>query len=546
MHVDDRLATVLAQPATGERARRTQLHQLLDLLARRSVSGDAALHRAGRSRIATILGSMREAEAAAIVERYAERIDDPALLATLAEAQPSVAGNALRRARLSADDWSDLIPALPVRARGFLRLRNDLPADATRLLDRLGVADRGLPNPGGRDEPNEEMPAPTIEQSEDARTPSEIGALVERIERFNKARSANAANLAREPGGAEGHPPGPDHERRPPRPTSTIFRADAAGIVRWVDEPSAQALIGLELAAIGRTARYAIAARQPLRGAVAVPGAGSVGGPATIDAVPRFDPRSSAYRGHAGRLLFRSSSSPEGARNGGADGLRQALHELRTPVGALQGYAETIQQQVFGPVPNAYRAYAATIAADAARLLAGFEELERLARLRGGSLDDEPGTADLRAVAIDAVDTLRSGSASGKFRLSALDGAMVVPLSRATLEGLVWRVLAATATMAGDKGLAAAIETDGAAVRLDIALPPSFDPEALFSSTAPADDAAISASALGTGFALRLARAEAIAAGGGLDTRAAGLRLTLPILTGVDAEPSAAEGERAV
>ena len=58
------------------------------------------------------------------------------------------------------------------------------------------------------------------------------------------------------------------------------------------------------------------------------------------------------------------------------------LHELRTPVNAIQGFAEVIQQQLFGPTPHEYRALAAGIAGDAARILSAFEELDRLAGLR--------------------------------------------------------------------------------------------------------------------------------------------------------------------
>jgi signal transduction histidine kinase len=53
---------------------------------------------------------------------------------------------------------------------------------------------------------------------------------------------------------------------------------------------------------------------------------------------------------------------------------------------------------LFGPAPHEYRALAATIAADAARVLAGFEELDRLARLGSGTLELERGEADLAAI----------------------------------------------------------------------------------------------------------------------------------------------------
>ena len=62
---------------------------------------------------------------------------------------------------------------------------------------------------------------------------------------------------------------------------------------------------------------------------------------------------------------------------------------------AVQGFAELIHQQLYGPVPNAYRALAATIAGDAANILAGFDELERLAKLESGAISLGGGKTDL-------------------------------------------------------------------------------------------------------------------------------------------------------
>src|SRR5690606_20458848 len=81
-----------------------------------------------------------------------------------------------------------------------------------------------------------------------------------------------------------------------------------------------------------------------------------------------------------------------------ADKLRQLLHELRTPVNAIQGFAELIQQQLFGPAPNEYRALAAAVAVDAARLLAGFDEIDRMAQLEVGTLTLDEGRSDARAI----------------------------------------------------------------------------------------------------------------------------------------------------
>ena len=58
------------------------------------------------------------------------------------------------------------------------------------------------------------------------------------------------------------------------------------------------------------------------------------------------------------------------------DWLRQVLHELRTPVNAIQGFAELIREELFGPVPQDCRELADGIAADAGLILAALAALE--------------------------------------------------------------------------------------------------------------------------------------------------------------------------
>ena len=74
----------------------------------------------------------------------------------------------------------------------------------------------------------------------------------------------------------------------------------------------------------------------------------------------------------------------------------------------------------------------------------------------------------------------------------------------------------------------------GDKAKLDLSLPASLaalDGEALFEAAVGALPQVISAGVFGVGFALRLARAEARAAGGDLVRKDAKLKLTLPGLT---------------
>ena len=123
MQFDDRLATVLRHKAGAQAGARTQYRQLLDLLGRPQPGRDPSLLAAARLRLESLADVISVRERAEIIREQGRRINDPALVAHFAEAEPDVACAALSTARLSEGDWLALIPELPVRARGFLRLR---------------------------------------------------------------------------------------------------------------------------------------------------------------------------------------------------------------------------------------------------------------------------------------------------------------------------------------------------------------------------------------------------------------------------------------
>jgi hypothetical protein len=98
---------------------------------------------------------------------------------------------------------------------------------------------------------------------------------------------------------------------------------------------------------------------------------------------------------------------------------------------------------------------------------------------------------------------------------------------------LTWRLLATLAgTLAPGEIVELVLVGDGDQVTLDADLPAALagngDP---FAASAPAQPRAISAGMFGTGFTLRLARAETRAIGGTLEQVDDRLRLVLPALT---------------
>jgi signal transduction histidine kinase len=588
---DDRLATVLRQRATGEASLRTQYRQLLDLLGRDRVAargGDLSLLAAAWLRMDALAEEIPAEARARMIREPGWRFRNPDLAAHLADHEPEVAAAALTRADLSGEDWNALIPRLPVRARGFLRLRRDLPVDVEALLARLGVHDRGLPAPVGdgaadaaasapqAPAPLHEAPAAAAiplrpvsapahapapgpdrarERARDDSGRTEISALVERIARFTRERGESQAELERSPRLPLGELP-----ERPERAIGSFgFVADTGGRITWAAGEAAPMVIGTRLftahpggedapgsAGLAR----AFARRQPVtRAEVALAGAPAIAGDWIVDAEPRFS-EEGHFTGYFGR--FRRTPDPAAPLPGPeaheADRIRQLLHELRTPVTAVQGYAEVIQQQLFGPAPHEYRALAAAIAADAARILAGFEELDRLARLETGALRMEPGETDLAALlnrTAAQLDPVLEAQGAG-FALGLAPGAsLLVGVDAEDAEALVWRLLASLAAAAAP-GERVAVRSDpligpgGALARIACTIPPRLAAqENLFSATTRTGGSAISPGLFGTGFALRLARAEARAAGGALRREGDTLVLTLPLLTDIAALPSA-------
>lgn len=570
MFFDDRLATVLRQRATGEAGLRTQFRQLLDLLGkdrvRRGRYPDHSLLAAAWLRMDALAEAIPSGERAAMIREPGWRFRSPDLAAHLADHEPEIASAALNRAELSSDDWTALIPRLPVRARGFLRNRRDLPVDAETLLARLGVFDRGLPAPApaASTPSTEARPTATAAPTETAiqlrvvpPTPSaqarddsgrtEISALVERIAQFRRERGESRQEFERSPRLPLGELP----ERTETIATSFGFAADAAGRIEWASVDVAPMVIGTRLFAAHRLGdedageagiERAFARRQPItNGEISLAGAPVIAGDWLIDAEPRFSDEGH-FTGYFGRLrrIIGDDGLPQHPEAREADRIRQLLHELRTPVTAVQGYAEVIQQQLFGPAPHEYRALAAAIAADAARILAGFDELDRLARLETGAMRIEPGETDLTALIRRTAAQLtpvlepRGAALTCDFPPTTT---ILIALDPDDAEALVWRLLASLAAVCG-AGEQITLRVDpligakGAMARLTSALPARLAAEDnLFAATTRTPDSAINAGLFGTGFALRLARAEARAAGGSMVRDGATLALTLPLLT---------------
>ncbi len=573
MQIDDRLATVTRARTHGAMAAHTQYRQLLDLLGAVDPAADENMLDEAHRRLNVLSQMIPAPVRTAILREPWLRIRNASVLQRMAEMDPDIAAAAISRADLPEAEWLALIENLPVRARGFLRLRKDLPASVVGLLERLGIHDRGLPQPPAGPsaqvaaEPGAAAPAgmqanlapnqrrrrmPEAANDETATAAeqpgSAIGALVRRIAAFKQAREDG-------PGLRNGQA-GTAHDdlapSRPPREVNAFdFATDAEGRIDRA-EPQIRAMVfGIRLGQIlpkGRAGHgmEAFQRRQIIRKCpVVLDGAPAITGSWQLDAVPIFTIPGGAFSGYAGQLRRAFAPCAKAGDDHPTDHIRQLLHELRTPVNAIQGFAEVIQQQLFGPVPHDYRAFAAEIAGDAARILSGFDALDRLARLESGAAQMEPGSSDLAAIlretAAQLAPSLQSRGAAFSVENSA--GDICVALAADECRALVWRLLATLANSArtGTK-IAIGLSSDpqGATVLLDL-------PEALaevadvFSFANRAPTGALNTGMFGTGFVLCLSRAEAASIGGTLDRVGDSLRLRLPLLDpAIDRQASSA------
>ena len=567
--IDDRLATVLATPTNGEGAGRIQYRQLLDLLGR--TSPDFVLPASALARLIELGRALPASDRADILRSAPASLRHPGLILRLAAHEPPVAVAAIAAARLDDWQWSALIAELPLAARGHVRHRRDLGPRATAMLARFGIGDLGLPSPERGASANagdvldlaDFAPAEAFSKAlaeglieasaghADAPHPSDgIGAIVRRIEAFRRNRQAGTRQFGEEASDSSADPRLPlrdsVHDELAAPASVMRFASDARGRIIWADDGFAAAMVGLPLGAndalaaarCDHASARAIRQRRPVRqGRIEIDGAPPVAGVWRIDAAPQFDPAGGRFTGYRG--VLRRPSQAEVRADDPADRLRQLLHELRTPINAIQGFAELIQQQLFGPTPHQYRSLAASIAADSAAILAGFEEIDLLVQLETGHGDEAEqsdvaaATTDLAALIERLIGQITPSLAPRDVRFEFESGGEApVGLAEGRAERLVWRLLAALAASASpSERITLELAASSESVVLWMVLPAQLaanEATALF-RVKPADGGLpLALGLLGGGFALRLARAEARAAGGSLDLDHGRLRLRLP------------------
>ena len=326
------------------------------------------------------------------------------------------------------------------------------------------------------------------------------------------------------------------------------FETDASGVVRWIEGAARAPLIGLSLdlaATPGGSRVDGVAAGAFRRRAgfanarLVVDGNSDAAGQWRITGIPVFDRetgRFTGYRGTARRPRPDESAEPvRDGRNPASDALRQLVHELRTPTNAIAGFAEMIESQMLGPVPQAYRARAAAIRSQAGDLLIAIDDIDMAARIESNALDlratDVAVAPLLERIADDLKPLARLRGTNLDLYVSDAD--LAIDGDDRAVERLVARLMA-TLVASGSPGERIGISATGdvdAMVAIIFDRPralAAYAGDALLSIDAETESGREGAPLLGTGFALRLARNLAAELRGTLAIGDNALTLRLP------------------
>lgn len=527
------IATILRQAPADGRAGIAAWRQISDILAQRGnqLSDDdvrRALHALVVLRPQVPEKVRRDcAQAVARHGRFAP------LVAFYANDVPAVSTAMLRRARLSETDWLAVLPATAATARSILAGRDDLPESVRRALESLGAGSVALPQPQAAIAATGDAGAKAAVTAEPARVAeaasSQISELVRRIDRFQSTRARPAARAAS---------------------VGFLFETGPDGLIRWVEGITRGAAIGLSIADAafagepGADGAAAGAFRQRaeiVNARMMLEGAASDAGEWRFSALPWFDPATGQFRGYRGSARRpQPIEMPYGrpAAEESGDSIRQLIHELRSPLNAISGFAQIISSQMFGPVSGSYRAMAEAIVADAASIQSIIEDLDTAARTASAPPAIQQGeTADLGVVMAQVESDLGAVLADQRVDLSIsrVGGPFLAQVGDANSRRMIGRLLTALVDISepgavlvgqlvvepGHDDMLQLRIVRPLAIRFATAadlLDPGFSPE----GEAPG------AAVLSLGFSLRLVDSLARGAGGRLDIGHNALTLHLP------------------
>jgi hypothetical protein len=377
---DDRLLTVLNQPAQDPHDAAVRWRQLVDLVARAGPNSASPVVAEALEAIRAEASRVEEGLRAAAARAVAALPLPLGLLEYFASDSLTVSAPVLAAATLDTRQWHMLHEAADGETRQFIEtLRPDLGAEPHVEPAPVRAAEPQLP----------EMPAPEAEPpAAPPYTPPSLHEVVERIERRRRLRAAQPLRSG-------------DAVAEPSEPTA-LFRWECGpgGEIAWVEGAPRGPLIGRSIAKvqdpdgdrIDQDVVRAFAVRAPFRDAsLSVAGGGPISGDWKISGVPAFEPADGRFAGYRGVALRevpdaqQAPSEPIPDVLADPDSLRELVHEIKTPLNAIIGFAEIIEGQYLGPADRGYRDRATEIVRQARLLLTGIDDLDFAAKVHSAA-----------------------------------------------------------------------------------------------------------------------------------------------------------------
>jgi len=475
---DDRLKTVLAQPATSAHDAAVRWRQLVELAARAPPDGDREFFTQAISEVRDGAANVEERVRAAAALAIASLPLPVDLVAAFAADRLNIAAPILASARLTALEWKSVAAQASDDCRAF-----------------IGTM---------RAEPHQVQPPAPATAKEPVPSISEV---VARIERLRQSRDTADAS----------HGASTDEADQP-----RLFRweCNESGEIEWVEGAPRGALVGQSIAQRGsgvgvdRTVERAFASRAPFQGSLELPADSAIGGTWKIGGVPAFDRSSGRFAGYRG-VAERSdgtASTASGRPINGPDSLRELAHEIRTPLNAIIGFAEIITGEYLGPAGSAYRERASEIVAQARLLLSAVEDLDFAAKLRSTE-GAEKARCNLGELVERLVVTLRETGGQNGVEIEAARsvGDLAAAVQPEVAERLILRMCGAVIGRSAEgERLRLAVDCNGHHCLVSITRPASLEGMSEENLFGTADDA------MSAAFPLRLARGLAHAAGASL------------------------------
>jgi signal transduction histidine kinase len=391
---DDRLLTVLNQPAGDRRDIAVRWRQLVDLVARAGSNASSPTVAQALESIRADAPNVDENLRAAAARAVAALPLPLGLLEYFASDRLAVSAPVLAAATLGPDEWPSIVRAADEETRRFIEtlhpeIRPEPPAELTESL----------------------VEAPGPESGSAPAAPS-LHDVVQRIERRRRVRASmrRSGSFAALPQGS---------------PSLFRWECGPGGEIAWVDGVPRGPLIGRSISRaqngdgdrVDQEVVRAFTVRAPFRDAELVgAGDGLISGQWKISGVPAFDPADGRFRGYRGIALReqedRNAAVEAVEALADPDSLRELVHEIKTPLNAIIGFAEIIEGQYLGPADRRYRDRAQEIVRQARLLLTAIDDLDFAAKVHssGGGGHGRVNLSDLVERMMPPLTELASGA----------------------------------------------------------------------------------------------------------------------------------------